>query len=143
MCYTVWTEGITIMTNPAYILEDAGFTRDQINALTVYWDGSVATKEDIANLRSELKEDIAHLDGRIKDLRSELKEDIAHLDGKIETQGERLEGKIKDLRSELKEDIADLRGEMKELRTELRYIKWIGGAILVGVFIPLIKGFMG
>ncbi len=113
------------MTNPAYILEDAGFTRDQINALTVYWDGSVATKEDIANLRSELKEDIAHLDGRIKDLRSELKEDIAHLDGKIDTT------------------TADLRGEMKELRTELRYIKWIGGAILVGVFIPLIKGFMG
>ncbi len=136
MCYTVWTEGITIMTNPAYILEDAGFTRDQINALTVYWDGSVATKEDIANLRSELKEDIAHLDGKIEAQGERLEGKIIALDGKIDTT-------TAELRSELKEDIADLRGEMKELRTELRYIKWIGGAILVGVFIPLIKGFMG
>ncbi len=124
------------MTNPAYILEDAGFTRDQVNALTVYWDGSVATKEDIA-----------HLDGKIKDLRSELKEDIAHLRSELKEDIGHLRSELREdighLRSELKEDIGHLEGRIDTMAVELRYIKWIGAAILVGIFIPLIKDFTG
>ncbi len=54
------------MTNTAYILEDAGFTRQQVDALTVHWEGSVATKTDIAELRGELKTDIAELRTELK-----------------------------------------------------------------------------
>ena len=53
------------MTNAAFKLEDSGFTREQVNALTEFNHSTVATKED-----------------------------IVRLEGKIETQGERLEGKI-------------------------------------------------
>ena len=53
------------MTNAAFKLEDSGFTREQVNALTEFMTATVATKED-----------------------------IARLEGKIETQSERLEGKI-------------------------------------------------
>lgn len=51
---------------------------------------SFATKEQVANLRGELKEDISNL-------RGELKEDISNL------------------RGEFKEDISHLRGELKKL----------------------------
>jgi gas vesicle protein len=48
---------------------------------------SLATKEDISHLRSELKEDISHLRSELKEdishLRSELKEDIRALDQRI------------------------------------------------------------
>jgi len=60
------------MTNAAFKLEDSGFTRDQVDALTEFMTSSVATKEDIT-----------HLEGKI----------IA-LEGKINAQGERLEGKM-------------------------------------------------
>ena len=53
------------MINAAFKLEDSGFTREQVSALTEFMTGSVATKED-----------------------------IVRLEGKIETQGERLDGKI-------------------------------------------------
>ncbi len=54
------------MTNPAYSLEEAGFTREQVDALMEYTAANVATKADIAELRGELKGDIAELRGNIK-----------------------------------------------------------------------------
>ena len=79
-----------MMTNTAFKLEDAGFDRAQINALTEHWEGSVATKADIANLRVEIK----------------------GLNGKIEKTATELRGEMKELRGELKTDISDLRGDM-------------------------------
>ena len=117
------------MPNTAYILEDAGFTRQQVDALTVHWEGSVATKADIARLEGKI-------DSTAADLRGEIKEEISELRGELKAD-------IAELRGELKADIAELRGELKadiaELRTELKYVKWIGAAILVGVFIPIVK----
>ena len=54
------------MTNAAFKLEDSGFTRDQVDALTDFMDGSVASKADIAELKGELKADIERLEGKMK-----------------------------------------------------------------------------
>ncbi len=64
------------MTNAAFKLEDSGFSREQVDALSEFMDGSVATKADIAELSGEIKE-----------VRGELS-------GEIKAQGERLDGKI-------------------------------------------------
>jgi chromosome segregation ATPase len=69
-------------------------------------------KGDIADLRAELKGDIANLNGGLSSLRAELKGDIADLRAE-------LKGDIADLRAELKGDIADVRLEIAELRTEM------------------------
>ncbi len=66
----------------------------------------VATKADIANLRTEVKADIA-------DLRTEVKADIA------------------DLRTEVKADIADLRTDLEKLRADLTWrMVLVVGALL-------------
>ena len=71
------------MTNAAFKLEDSGFSREQVDALSEFMDGSVATKADIAELSGEIKEVRAELSGEIKEVRGELKADIERLDGKI------------------------------------------------------------
>ncbi len=89
------------MTNAAFKLEDSGFSREQVDALSEFMDGSVATKADIAELsgeikevRGELKADITELSGEIKEVRGELKADIERLDGKITAEIAGLNGRI-------------------------------------------------
>ncbi|HJN25644.1 MAG TPA: hypothetical protein QGG18_08145 [Rhodospirillales bacterium] len=60
------------MTNAAFKLEDSGFSREQVDALTEFMDGSVATKADIAELSGEIKAQGERLDGEIKAIRTEL-----------------------------------------------------------------------
>ncbi len=60
------------MTVPAFRLEEAGFTRDQVEALAEFMGGSMATKADIERLEGK----------------------IIGLEGKINTDVERLGGKI-------------------------------------------------
>ncbi len=71
------------MTNAAFKLEDSGFSREQVDALSEFMDGSVATKADIAELSGEIKE-----------VRGELKADIERLDGKITAEIAGLNGRI-------------------------------------------------
>ncbi|MCP4695255.1 MAG: hypothetical protein GY862_00185 [Gammaproteobacteria bacterium] len=75
------------MTNAAFILEDSGFTRQQVDALTNFMDGSVATKADIERLDGKITAEIVGLDGKIT-------AEIAGLDGKITAEIEKLIGKI-------------------------------------------------
>ena len=86
------------------------FSREQATALTealaTSAQDTIATKDDVANLRSEVKADIA-------DLRSEMKEEIA----KLRTE-------MIELKAELKGDIADLKAEL---------IKWIVGAVVLNL----------
>ncbi len=97
-------------------LKAKGFDADQAEAITdavrAGVTGGVAAKADVSELRTELKTDIAAVKIDISELRTELKTDIAAV--KID---------ISELRTELKTDIA-------ELRTELRWIKAIGGVIV-------------
>ena len=76
----------------------------------------LATKQNLADLRQELKQDIS-------DLRQELKQDIS------------------DLRQELKQDISDVRKEIAETKHET--IKWfIGVALAQTALIVGIMAFM-
>jgi len=117
-------------------LARGGFTPEQARAsaeaLEAAFSDVVATKSDIAELRSELKADIA-------ELRSELKADIAEV--KVD---------IVALRAEVKADIAELRGEIAlvETRLELKIaqakndtIKWIFtfNLALVGAIFAIVK----
>ncbi|MCR4293734.1 MAG: CCDC90 family protein [Candidatus Kuenenia sp.] len=70
---------------------------------------SLITKNDIASLRSELRDDIANL-------RSELKDDITKF--QIETKND-----MTKLREELKEDINKVRNDLANAKAEI--IKWL------------------
>ena len=74
----------------------------------------LATKADIADLRTELKTDIGGL-------RTELKTEIGGL-------GAELKSDIGGLRTELKSDIGGLRTEVASLET--RIIKWMIATVL-------------
>ena len=68
-------------------IEDSGFSREQVDALTEFMDGSVATKADIERLDGKITAEIAELSGEIKEVRSELSgkiaAEIAGLNGRI------------------------------------------------------------
>jgi hypothetical protein len=80
----------------------------------------LATKDDITNLRTELKDDINKLSSATKDdianLRTELKEDINKV--RLATKDD-----ITNLRTELKEDINKVRNELANAKAEI--IKWL------------------
>ena len=82
------------MTNAAFKLEDSGFSREQVDALSEFMDGSVATKADIERLDGKITAEIAELSGEIKEVRGELKADIERLDGKITAEIAGLNGRI-------------------------------------------------
>ncbi len=75
------------MTNAAFKLEDSGFSREQVDALSEFMDGSVATKADIAELSGEIKAQGERLDGKIT-------AEIAELSGKITAEIAGLNGRI-------------------------------------------------
>ena len=75
------------MTNAAFKLEDSGFSRERVDALTEFMDGSVATKADIAELSGEIKAQGERLDGKIT-------AEIAELSGKITAEIAGLNGRI-------------------------------------------------
>ena len=122
------------MTNAAFKLEDSGFSREQVDALSEFMDGSVATKADIAELSGEIKEVRSELSGEIKEVRGELKADIAELSGEIKevrgelkAQGERLDGKIT-------AEIAGLNGR-------INLIYWMLGVSVAGIVSLVLKAF--
>jgi predicted nucleic acid-binding Zn-ribbon protein len=114
------------------ILRDKGhFTSEQAEALAEALgeasQGDLATKADLAGVRTEIAE-----------LKTELKTEIAELRTEIDGVRTELKTEIAELRTELKAEIA-------EMRTDL--LKWIIGAIgfqtvvILGALISLIKIF--
>jgi len=63
-------------TNAAFKLQDAGFTRQQVEALGEFLDTQAATKADL--IGSEHR-----LDARISDLHADLKAETLRLEAKI------------------------------------------------------------
>jgi len=57
------------MTNAAFKLEDSGFSREQVEALTDFMAGTVATKEDIARLEGKIDTQGARLKGEINTIK--------------------------------------------------------------------------
>ena len=104
------------MTNAAFKLEDSGFSREQVDALSEFMDGSVATKADIAELSGEIKE-----------VRGELKAQGERLDGKITAEIAGLNGKIT-------AEIAGLNGR-------INLVYWMLGVSVAGIVSLVIKAF--
>ena len=104
------------MTNAAFKLEDSGFSREQVDALSEFMDGSVATKADIERLDGKITAEIAELSGEIKEVRGELK-----------ALGERLDGKIT-------AEIAGLNGR-------INLVYWMLGVSVAGIVSLVIKAF--
>ena len=126
------------MTNAAFKLEDSGFSREQVDALSEFMDGSVATKADIAELSGEIKEVRSELSGIIA-------AGIAELSGEIKAQGERLDGEIKAIRTKLSGEIKEVRGELKAeiagLNGRINLIYWMLGVSVAGIVSLVIKTF--
>ncbi len=85
---------------------------------------SVATKSDIATMKTELREDIASIRTEFKEdidkLRTEFKEDIASVRAEIADVKAELKADIGKLRTEFKEDIASVRAEIADVKAELK-----------------------
>ncbi len=88
----------------------------------------LATKEDLAVTRADLKDDIAAVRTEIAEVRTALKDDIAAV------------------RTDLKDDIAAVRTEIAEVRADLSGLEarfyrqlWIMAAGIVGLTVTLTK----
>ncbi len=100
-----------------------GFTEEHaeliVDAINDQSD-QLATKNDLAMLKAELKADITELKSEILEVRAELKADITNVRAEISEVRSDLKAEILKVKSELKEEI-------KETKVDL--VKW---------FIPLI-----
>ena len=162
-------------------LKDAGVPEAQAKvqantlqtALNRYDEASrkeLATRGDLQDVRSELKEDIQDVRTEIQNVRTELKEDIQNVRNEIQNVRTELKediqnvrNEIQDVRTELKEDIQDVRLEVEKVRaqsreselrlqaeiekvrkeiqgTETRLIKWQLG-IAAGIVSVMLTGF--
>ena len=105
-------------------LEDAGFSHKQATgaaeAFSEVVNEGVATKADIRELKTDIKESRTEFKTDIKQLRTEFKADI------------------KELRTELK---ADMREAEIRRKSDMRLVKWMFAFIIVAIVIPLIRDF--
>ncbi|MYH05106.1 MAG: hypothetical protein F4194_01270 [Acidimicrobiia bacterium] len=105
-------------------LREAGFTGTQTNALAAALE-PLATKDGQAVLRGDLTE----LQGDVTELRSdvtELRSDVTQLQGDV---------------TELRGDVTELRSDLAVLCVDVRWMKWVGGAIGLTVLAEMVSGF--
>ncbi len=126
------------MTNAAFKLEDSGFSREQVDALSEFMDGSVATKADIAELSGEIKAQGERLDGKITAEITELSGEIKEVRGELKAQGERLDGKIT---AEIAELSGKITAEIAGLNGRINLIYWMLGVSVAGIVSLVIKAF--
>lgn len=140
-----------INTHEAYKkLVDAGVQDKAAETIILVIDESrksdfdnLATKEDIGNIRTELKADIANVRLETANVRSELKEDIANLRAELKQDISNVRTEIAGLRTELKEDIATLRTDIAELKGNDVTMRWMLGFLLAMCSAILLKLFLG
>ena len=111
-----------------YKLEEAGFKRNQVEALVEFLDTQAVTKLDLEKSTHQLQQEIAAVHSGLKQeiaaVRTELKQDIA------------------ELRSELKQEIAAVRQELAILRGEINVHRWILGFNTAMLIALLLKVFL-
>jgi hypothetical protein len=118
------------------MLRNAGIdeksARAHADALDDAMRQGVATKSDIADLRSELKSDIADVRTEIRSVRYELKSDIAELRHELKAD-------IAGLRTEFKTDMSGLETAVTRIIVEkhVAMLQWLAGG-LTGLFVGLI-----
>ena len=122
----------------ARAMEAAGVERRQAEGIAMTMRDAVtfgaATKADVGDVKTELKEDIADVRREVAAVKAELKEDIADV-----------RREVGDVKTELKEDIAGLRTELKAdmANLEIRLMKVIlavagGQAALIVALLKLL-----
>ena len=113
-------------------LESVGFKREQaevqVQLVMDTYEENVATKTDIAEVRSDMATLRSELKTEMADLRSELKTEMAELRVELKTD-------MAVLRTELKTEIADLRSSTSDM-----FVKF--SSLIIGV-ITLATGILG
>ena len=107
-------------------LKAAGIEAKQAEAIVHTMAGAfedaVATKADLVEVKSELKQDIASVRSELAEVKAEMKSMASKDD-------------VAAVKAELKQDIAAVKGDIKLL-------KWMIGLILVCVAFPILKSFL-
>ena len=134
----------TISAEAQEVLESKGWTPQESRALLKgITTQQESTKDDIHELSTKIGDTKVEIKQEITNTKAELKEDIHSLDRKIETTANALDKKIDSVKTELEKKIietkTELGTELKVIRAELKYVKWMGAAIVVGVFLPWIR----
>ena len=86
-----------------------------------------ATKQDMAELKSEFKQDMA-------ELKSEFKQDMAELKSEFKQDMAELKSELK---SEFKQDVAEIKQNMAELKTDLMRWQWVQLGAIVALLAAL------
>ena len=134
----------------AKALTAAGFEAEQAEAITDTirdaFTESVATKADIAELKAELKADIAELKADMAELKAELKADMAELETRLTTDMAGLKVDMASLETRLTTDMAGLKVDMASLETrmaerfEALYKQlWLGALGIVTAIAAIVK----
>lgn len=89
-------------------LESNGFTEQQASALTLIFS-QLATKQDIAALRTEFHQELGQLRSEMHELYGSLRSEMHELYGSLRSEMHALEGR---LRAEMHQEFSRLRGEI-------------------------------
>lgn len=122
--------------------EAEALSRAQQTSLSKCLDSSLASKQDVVELKSEVKEEIIELRSELKqditELRSELKHDMTELRSELKQE-------MTELRTELKQDIAehrlDTKMEIKNLESKVNLHSSMLGIIIAGIGTLILKAF--
>ena len=123
--------------------------KEEFNGLRMEFKGDIDSlrkefKADVDGLRKGFKSDFeglrAEFKGDFKGLRAEFKGDFDGLRTEVNSNVEGLHSQINSLRKDVKDDFGDLRKDgkadtdaLRELRGELRIVKWMFGLTVVAV----------
>ena len=110
-------------------LREAGMEENQAEIIASHipdWS-QFATKQDMAELKSEFKQDMA-------ELKSEFKQDIAELKSEFKQDMAELKSELK---SEFKQDVAEIKQNMAELKTDLMRWQWVQLGAIVALLAAL------
>ncbi len=103
--------------------------------------GNVATKEDVKGLKDDtkaLKNDVKALKNDVKALDKKIDISVKALNDKIDISVKALNDKIDTSVKALNDKIVEVKNDMIEVKSDLRWIKLIGGAIVGLLVLPLL-----
>ena len=125
-------------------LQETGFNEKQAEVLVKSllesrdFDLSIlATREQVADMKSDLKKEIAQLDAKfnkeisatreqVTDVKSEIsdvRKEIVQLDNKLSKEISSTREQISDVKSDLQKEISNVRGDIKQIKADM--LKWI------------------
>jgi hypothetical protein len=142
------------------ILRNKDFSDDEAQLMAGAYEHNenLATKDDIAKVKDELKGDIAAVKADLTKVKDELKGDISKIrEDMLKMEGSLREGMLKN-KADLKEDMAKMEGSLREdmaknkaelkedmLKMESSMIRWFMGTalamtgLLSGVVFAIVK----